>query len=134
MTLTKNEAEARARAIWGEEEVSRVEPAPSHDHWMVELAREDRQHFLDGNGHTTCHLDCSTREQAWSDAEIKRLDEELEISSEQCEARVQQHATERDEALVLLRQALNLDPNLTGPDTLEQARALLKPPDKTDSI
>lgn len=60
--MTRNEADERARRIWGDQ-VSHVVPRAKWlpGEWVVHLYG-GREHYLDGNGHATCHQECADAE------------------------------------------------------------------------
>lgn len=63
MSMTKNEAIQRASRIWPEEKVIEAKAGTKSQHghkWWIKTDASD--HFLDGNGHPTCHAGCKAAE------------------------------------------------------------------------
>lgn len=64
MSMTRLEAEERARAVWGDmvAQVERDLFARPGERYTVHL-HDQSWHRLDGNGHTDCHDECAALEQ-----------------------------------------------------------------------
>jgi len=62
MTMTRFEAEDRAKRIWPADAVDDLFPGDA-GMWYVCLAGDGRLHMMDGNGHTICHEHCARSEE-----------------------------------------------------------------------
>jgi hypothetical protein len=79
MALTRNEAEDRARAIWGDNVATVTGPSSVYPGgcWYVDT-KDGTAHWIDGNGHACCHDECRAAEARIDPDALLTTDEHIE--------------------------------------------------------
>lgn len=99
--MTRNEAEARAKRIWGERVVRVSQFRPDGIYWDIELRDDKHQHVLDANGHTACHADCEKLEARGTDDIARDAFQQRAQAATQALAEVNREIIEQIDALSL---------------------------------